>query len=41
MNEYRYLVFTFQRNGKVEAHVTERARKAGGAVREVWEVGKT
>lgn len=40
VNKYRYLAFTFQRNGKVEAHVRERARKARRAMREVWGIEK-
>lgn len=40
VSEYKYLGFVFQRNGKAEAHVKDRVRKAGGAMREVWEIGK-
>lgn len=40
VRKYRYLGFIFQRNGGIERHVGERVRKAGGVMREVWEIGK-
>lgn len=40
VGKYKYVRFTFQENGKVEAHIRERARKARGVMREVCGIEK-
>lgn len=38
--EYKYLGYMFRRNGRQERQIRNRVRKAGGALRSVWEIGK-
>lgn len=39
VREYKYLVFTFQGNGEIDALIKEKARKVG-VMREVCGIGK-
>lgn len=40
VKEYKYLGYTLQRNGRQEARVNERKRKAAVVMKEVWEIRK-
>ncbi|XP_071578809.1 uncharacterized protein [Temnothorax nylanderi] len=40
VKEFCYLGYTFQKNGRQEAHINERVRKATIAMRQVWGIGK-
>lgn len=40
VDEFKYLGYVFRRNGGQEGQVRDRVRKAGGALRSVWGIGK-
>jgi len=40
VNEFKYLGYVVSRNGKQEAHIRDRVKKAGGIMKQVWGIGK-
>lgn len=40
VNEFKYLGYVFDRNGKEEANIRESIRKANVAMKEVWRIGE-
>jgi len=40
VKEFRYLGYILQRNGRQEAQVKERIKRAAAIMREVWGIGK-
>jgi len=40
VKEFKYLDYTFQRNGGQEAHNRERVRRAAAVMGQVWGIGK-
>lgn len=40
VKKFCYLGYTLQRNGRQEAHIRERIRKAAAVMGQVWDIGK-
>ena len=40
VKEFRYLGYTLKRNGRQDAHVRERIKRAAAVMKEVWGIGK-